>query len=253
MLAVLPVVSRTPASGLAAHHQFHGIHGPPSSGDVPQQPSGFEPRGCVALGDRLHPHAVSNQVQRAPDQLSFFTHPQIVTSSWDGLRRAAPYAFTEQGVAMLSSEILRHSEAGHPDGAALAQEGVKLRILLLRAKVPSCRIKAPLQTNRQMAPPRYARQAKARGDYIWTPSQPRPASRSLARMDRFRSAKSSQDGRFLSKSRNREFGSSARQWSFRKTNSGCTSLKLARNSSARWTGRSGIRPRSPTLTPFSRD
>ena len=26
---------------------------------------------------------------------------QIVTSSWGGLRRAAPYAFTEQGVAML--------------------------------------------------------------------------------------------------------------------------------------------------------
>src|SRR5438445_691235 len=110
MLAVLPVVSRTPASGLAAHHQFHGIHGPPSSGDVPQQPSGFEPRGCVALGDRLHPHAVSNQVQRAPDQLSFFTHPQIVTSSWGGLRRAAPYAFTEQGVAMLSS-VLRSKRA----------------------------------------------------------------------------------------------------------------------------------------------
>ena len=28
---------------------------------------------------------------------------QIVTSSWGGLRRAYPYAFTEQGVAMLSS------------------------------------------------------------------------------------------------------------------------------------------------------
>ncbi len=28
---------------------------------------------------------------------------QIVTSSWGGLRRATPYAFTEQGVAMLSS------------------------------------------------------------------------------------------------------------------------------------------------------
>jgi ORF6N domain len=27
----------------------------------------------------------------------------FVTSSWGGLRRAAPYAFTEQGVAMLSS------------------------------------------------------------------------------------------------------------------------------------------------------
>lgn len=28
---------------------------------------------------------------------------QFVTSSWGGLRRALPYAFTEQGVAMLSS------------------------------------------------------------------------------------------------------------------------------------------------------
>lgn len=28
---------------------------------------------------------------------------QIVISSWGGARRAAPYAFTEQGVAMLSS------------------------------------------------------------------------------------------------------------------------------------------------------
>src|SRR3989338_3988128 len=30
---------------------------------------------------------------------------QIVTSSWGGLRRAVPYAFTEQGVAMLSSVL----------------------------------------------------------------------------------------------------------------------------------------------------
>jgi len=33
-----------------------------------------------------------------------------VTSSWGGLRRAAPYAFTEQGVAMLSS-VLRSKRA----------------------------------------------------------------------------------------------------------------------------------------------
>ena len=33
---------------------------------------------------------------------------QSVTSSWGGLRRAAPYAFTEQGVAMLSSVL--HSQ-----------------------------------------------------------------------------------------------------------------------------------------------
>jgi hypothetical protein len=30
---------------------------------------------------------------------------QIVISRWGGLRRAAPYAFTEQGVAMLSSVL----------------------------------------------------------------------------------------------------------------------------------------------------
>jgi hypothetical protein len=30
---------------------------------------------------------------------------QIVISSWGGLRRATPYAFTEQGVAMLSSVL----------------------------------------------------------------------------------------------------------------------------------------------------
>jgi hypothetical protein len=37
---------------------------------------------------------------------------QIVTSSWGGLRRAYPYAFTEQGVAMLSS-VLRSKRAVH--------------------------------------------------------------------------------------------------------------------------------------------
>ena len=35
---------------------------------------------------------------------------QIVTSSWGGLRRALPYAFTEHGILMLSS-VLRSSRA----------------------------------------------------------------------------------------------------------------------------------------------
>ncbi len=35
---------------------------------------------------------------------------QIVISSWGGARRARPYAFTEQGVAMLSS-VLRSARA----------------------------------------------------------------------------------------------------------------------------------------------
>jgi len=35
---------------------------------------------------------------------------QIVISSWGGMRRATPYAFTEQGIAMLSS-VLRSKRA----------------------------------------------------------------------------------------------------------------------------------------------
>jgi hypothetical protein len=37
---------------------------------------------------------------------------QIVTSSWGGIRRAVPYAFTEQGVAILSS-VLRSDRVIH--------------------------------------------------------------------------------------------------------------------------------------------
>jgi hypothetical protein len=36
---------------------------------------------------------------------------RIVISSWGGLQGAAPYAFTEQGVAMLSSVLLRRLAA----------------------------------------------------------------------------------------------------------------------------------------------
>ena len=47
---------------------------------------------------------------------------QIVTSSWGGSRRARPYAFTEQGVAMLSS-VLKSKRA------------VKANIAIMRAFV----------------------------------------------------------------------------------------------------------------------
>lgn len=53
---------------------------------------------------------------------------QIVTSSWGGLRRAHPYAFTEQGVAMLSS-ILR-SERAIRVNIAIMRVFVKLREML---------------------------------------------------------------------------------------------------------------------------
>jgi len=53
---------------------------------------------------------------------------QIVTSSWGGIRRANPYAFTEQGVAMLSS-ILRSKRAIQMN-IAIMRIFVKLRHIL---------------------------------------------------------------------------------------------------------------------------
>jgi ORF6N domain len=53
---------------------------------------------------------------------------QIVISSWGGARRARPYAFTEQGVAMLSS-VLRSPRAIQVN-IAIMRAFVKLRQLL---------------------------------------------------------------------------------------------------------------------------
>jgi len=60
---------------------------------------------------------------------------QFVTSSWGGLRRALPYAFTEQGVAMLSS-VLKSERA------------VKVNIAIMRAFV---KLRETLETNRELA------------------------------------------------------------------------------------------------------
>jgi hypothetical protein len=54
---------------------------------------------------------------------------QFVTSSWGGLRRALPYAFTEQGVAMLSS-VLR-SERAVQVNVAIMRAFVSLRRMLV--------------------------------------------------------------------------------------------------------------------------
>jgi hypothetical protein len=66
---------------------------------------GVEPKVLV--------QAVKRNLSRFPEDFMFqlsreeFSNlkSQIVTSSWGGLRRATPYAFTEQGVAMLSSVL----------------------------------------------------------------------------------------------------------------------------------------------------
>jgi hypothetical protein len=80
--------------------------------------------------------AVKRNLQRFPVdfmfQLTREEHANLkshfVTSSWGGARRAAPYAFTEQGVAMLSS-VLRSSRAVQVN-IAIMRAFVKLRSLL---------------------------------------------------------------------------------------------------------------------------
>ena len=66
---------------------------------------GVEPRVLM--------QAVKRNIERFPEDFMFqmtmeeFQNlkSQIVISSWGGMRRARPYAFTEQGVAMLSSVL----------------------------------------------------------------------------------------------------------------------------------------------------
>ena len=66
---------------------------------------------------RVLVQAVKRNIERFPQDFTFQLNPdefnnlksQIVTSSWGG-RRTAPYAFTEQGIAMLSS-VLRSNRA----------------------------------------------------------------------------------------------------------------------------------------------
>jgi hypothetical protein len=60
---------------------------------------------------------------------------QFVTSSWGGIRRALPYAFSEQGVAMLSS-ILNSDRA------------VKVNIAIMRSFV---KLRETIETNRELA------------------------------------------------------------------------------------------------------
>jgi hypothetical protein len=62
---------------------------------------------------RVLMQAVKRNIERFPEDFMFQLtteefqdlKSQIVISSWGGMRRARPYAFTEQGVAMLSSVL----------------------------------------------------------------------------------------------------------------------------------------------------
>ena len=87
--------------------------------------------------------AVKRNIERFPEDFMFQLSQeeygnlksQNVTSSWRGARRALPYAFTEQGVAMLSS-VLRSPRA------------VKVNIAIMRAFV---KLRDMLASNRDLA------------------------------------------------------------------------------------------------------
>ena len=87
--------------------------------------------------------AVKRNFERFPDDFMFqltadehrILKSQSVTSSWGGARRARPYAFTEQGVAMLSS-VLRSPRA------------VAVNVEIMRAFV---RLRALLATHADLA------------------------------------------------------------------------------------------------------
>ncbi len=96
---------------------------------------GVEPRVLI--------QAVKRNIERFPRDFMFLLtrqevmnlKSQIVTSSWGGVRRANPYAFTEQGVAMLSS-VLRSKRA------------IQVNIAIMRAFV---RLKQILATHKEVA------------------------------------------------------------------------------------------------------
>lgn len=96
---------------------------------------GVEPRVLV--------QAVKRNIDRFPEDFMFplsktefaDLKSQIVISSWGGARRARPYAFTEQGVAMLSS-VLRSKRA------------IRVNIAIMRAFV---RLREILTTHKDLA------------------------------------------------------------------------------------------------------
>jgi len=89
---------------------------------------GIEPRVLI--------QAVKRNLERFPRDFMFpltrqevaILKSQFVTSSWGGLRRANPYAFTEQGVAMLSSVL--NSKRAIQVNIAIMRAFVKLKELL---------------------------------------------------------------------------------------------------------------------------
>ena len=95
------------------------------------------------VAPRVLIQAVKRNMERFPEDFMFQLSAeeyenlksQIVISSWGGARRASPYAFTEQGVAMLSS-VLRSKRA------------IQVNVGIMRAFV---RLREILSTHKELA------------------------------------------------------------------------------------------------------
>ena len=89
---------------------------------------------------RVLVQAVKRNIERFPEDFMFqltddeygILKSQLVISSWGGARRANPYAFTEQGVAMLSS-VLKSKRAIQVN-IVIMRAFVKLRQILWQHK-----------------------------------------------------------------------------------------------------------------------
>jgi len=137
---------------------------------------------------RILVQAVKRNIERFPPDFMFQLNKaefrnlksQIVTSSWGGLRRAAPYAFTEQGVAMLSS-VLNSKRA------------VQVNIEIMRAFV---RLRELMSTHKDLArkletlEKKYDAQFKVVFDAIrQLMTQPEPKQRKIGFLVKERAAK----------------------------------------------------------------
>ena len=96
---------------------------------------GVEPRVLVQAVKRNRERFPKNFIFQLTEEEFVNLKSQIVISSWGGIRRATPYAFTEQGVAMLSS-VLRSRRA------------VRVNIEIMRTFV---RLRNMLQANAGLA------------------------------------------------------------------------------------------------------
>jgi DNA-binding PadR family transcriptional regulator len=93
---------------------------------------GVEPRALVQAVKRNSDRFPADFMFQLTDQEFSDLKSHIVISSWGGLRRAKPYAFTENGVAMLSSVL--NSKQAIQVNIQIMRTFTKLRALIASHK-----------------------------------------------------------------------------------------------------------------------